>query len=278
MSGMSRRQGPLPVPVYVEPPTAPPPKPADAAQSVTPPPLALAGRRRKPAATVTICVPCYQQASYLPKALASINAQTLPPLEVIVIDDGSPEVESAKIKRICKAHGARYVWVTNRKLPSARNVGIMLAKGDAFVPLDADDWLEPTYIEKLYPLFLEGADVVIPGLQEHGETRNKAYMPGFDRPLGEVTLDVMWNSFNRTFYCSMFRISLLREVGGYNGLMVLGYEDYDLACDLMARGAKYVPCNEILFNYRTRMGSMLSEAERHRTEIIAEMRRHHAGR
>lgn len=230
---------------------------------------------------VTVAIPCYQQAEYLPIALESVLAQTVPALEVIVVDDGTPgdSVHEATALFTVDNHArrrpmVRYVRVTNRGLPSARNTALMLASGTAFLPLDADDWIEPTYIERTLPLLAAGADVVVPGLQEHGPTRNGTYMPGFDRPLSEVTLDVMWE-FNRTFYCSLFRTELLRVVGGYNGRMLKGFEDYDLAIDLMTRGARYAAVNEVLFHYRTRPDSMLSEAMKHREEIMAEMRRHH---
>lgn len=222
---------------------------------------------------VTIVVPCFEQSEYLTQCLQSVAEQTLPAFDTIVIDDGSNPDEAAKIKEICSEQGARYVRVTNRGLPSARNTGLMLTKTRAFLPLDADDWIEPNYIERTLPL-LKIADVVVPGLQEHGPTRNSTYMPGFDRPLSEVTLDVMWQ-FNRTYYCSLFRTELLRKIGGYNGRMVDGFEDYDMAIDLMSRGARYIAVEEVLFNYRTRPDGMLSDAMRKKDAILAEMRRHH---
>lgn len=223
---------------------------------------------------VTIVIPCYQQQEYLHDAMISALKQTVPPVEIIIVDDGSPTPIVVLDEPDDYPHiPVRVVRVTNRGLPSARNTGLMLTRSDAFLPLDADDWIEPTFIEKMYPL-LRDADVVVPGLQEHGPTRNQAYMPGYDRPLDQVSLDVMWD-FNRTFYCSLFRTELLKSVGGYNGRMTDGFEDYDLAIDLMTRGARYVGCYEYLFNYRTRPDSMLALAMSKQHIIKAEMRRHH---
>lgn len=225
---------------------------------------------------VTVCVPCFEQSEFLAECLDSIYAQTVPAYETIVVDDGSDPGEGELIAAICSNYpDTSYVRVTNRRLPGARNTGLMLTKTVGFLPLDADDWVEPAYIEQTLPLLLAGADVVVPGLQEHGPTRNGTYMPGFDRPLDQVDLDLMWNGFNRTFYASLFRTRVVREAGGYNGLMTLGFEDYDLAIDLMTRGANYVACDQILFNYRTRPESMLTSAMRRKDEIMAEMRRHH---
>lgn len=218
---------------------------------------------------VTVVIPCYNQVDYLRDALDSVWAQTVQPLEVIVIDDGSDYPISWSDSRL------RVVRVTNRGLPSARNVGLMLAKGDAFLPLDADDWLDPQYIEKTLPL-LADADVVLTGLQEHGPPpRNQAYKPGYDRPWAQVTRELLLHDYNRFFYCSLFRTSLLREVGGYNGRMIHGYEDWDMWIDLLGRGVRFAAVDDPLFNYRTRADSMWSSAERMRAEIVAEIHRHH---
>jgi cellulose synthase/poly-beta-1,6-N-acetylglucosamine synthase-like glycosyltransferase len=226
-------------------------------------------------AGVTVAVPCYHQSEYLGGCLESIAAQTTPAFETLVIDDGSEKIESVKISEICREFpDTRHVKVTNRKLPGARNTALMLTRTFAFLPLDADDWLDPAYIEKTLPL-LADADVIVPGLQEHGPTRNGTFMPGFDRPLEQVDVDLMWNGFNRTYYASLFRTQVLREVGGYNGLMVDGFEDYDLALDLMQRGYRYRACEEVLFNYRTRPDGMLATAMAKQVSIRAEMSRHH---
>ncbi len=220
---------------------------------------------------VSIIIPCCNQQHYLAESFGSCITQTMPPEEIIVIDDGSHE--PVYLPDLPTPIKTRLVRVTNRGLPSARNVGLMLTQTDGFLPLDADDWIDEMFIEKMYPL-LYGADVVVPGLQEHGPTRNGTYMPGYDRPLQDVTLDILW-SYNRFFYCSLMRTDLLKSIGGYNGRMTDGYEDWDMWIDLMTRGAKFVPCNEVLFHYRTRPDSMLSLAESKRLIITAEMRRHH---
>ncbi len=222
---------------------------------------------------MTVCIPCFEQAEWLEEALASVQAQTVSPLETLVVDDGSNEREADEIRELSRRHGATCIRVTNRGLPNARNTALMLARGEAFLPLDADDWIEPDYIEKTLP-WLRQADVVCVGLQEHGD-RSGTFMPGFDRPLEDVTTGLEWR-MNRVYYCSLYRTELLRSVGGYNGRMVRGYEDWDLTLDLMTRGARYVAVNEILFHYRTRPDGLLAAAERHhRDENLAEMRRHH---
>lgn len=216
----------------------------------------------------SIVIPCYNQAAFLPTALESAVAQTVPALEVIVVDDGSDQDIASVVARY---PSVRYMRVANRGLPGARNAGLMVARGHAFLPLDADDWIEPTYLEKTLPLL---EDVVCTGLQEFGE-RNGLYKPGCELGLKMLTLEAERKS-NRLFYCSLFRTSLLREVGGYNGRMIHGYEDWDLWIDLMQRGAKIAAVNDVLFHYNTRKDSMLANTEKHwRDWCLDEMARHH---
>lgn len=246
---------------------------------------AVAELERGGRAGVSVVIACFNQAEYVCEALDSVLLQTTPALEVIVIDDGSTEqadfIREQTLGRngedIARGTELRYVRVTNRGLPNARNVGLMLARGEWFLPLDADDWLASDYIEKTLDRAQDtGADVVLTGIQEHGPDRNGCYMAGFDRGWDAVTVDLLLSDFNRFFYCSLFRTRLLREVGGYNGRLVHGFEDWDLWIDLMKRGTQFCAVNEYLFQYRTRPGSMLSTAMAQREEIVAEIHRHHA--
>ena len=221
---------------------------------------------------VTVCVTYHNEpAEVISRALASVFVQTVQPLEVLVIDDGSntpPKIGTHELMRI--------VSVTHRGLASARNTAVMQARGDAFLPLDSDDWFDPRYLELALPL-LADADVVVPGLQEHGPPpRDREYAPGYDRRIEDVTLDVMW-SYNRCYYASIYRTALLRSVGGWNPRMTEALEDYDLHVDLMTRGARYVGCYHTLFHYTTAADGMLMRAHRDggHARMVAEMKRHH---
>ncbi len=226
---------------------------------------------------VTICIPTYNDAAVLGQAVESALRQTVSPLEVIVIDDGSdPEPNLSVLSKI-----VRVVRITNRGLPAARNTGLMLAKGEAFLPLDADDTIAPDYIEKTLPLLEAGADVVLTGLQEHGPHRNGRYNPGFDRPWQDVTWELLAFDYNRFFYCALFRTEVLREIGGYHPALAGwpgvsgGYEDWDVWVDLLRRGVKFDAVNEALLNYTTKPDSMLTRAEANRGALVAEIHRHH---
>ncbi|MET0085266.1 MAG: glycosyltransferase family A protein [Sedimenticola sp.] len=89
---------------------------------------------------ISVIIPTHNRADLLERALKSVQGQTLPPLEVIVVDDGSEdhtrEMVSEKFPRV------RYLHQPNRGVSSARNLGISEARGDWIALLDSDDeWL-----------------------------------------------------------------------------------------------------------------------------------------
>lgn len=91
--------------------------------------------------TLSIIIPTYNNAYFLPDALDSVFAQNFPSLEIIVIDDGSTD----ETQTILTEYSAqiRYLYQTNAGSAVARNTGLQLARGKYIVFLDADDVLLP---------------------------------------------------------------------------------------------------------------------------------------
>jgi len=93
---------------------------------------------------VSVVIPCYAQAHFLPEAIESVLAQTYPHLEVLVVDDASADNASPVAARY---PGVRCVRGENAGMAGARNFGIRNTGGDFLVFLDADDRLAPNAIE-----------------------------------------------------------------------------------------------------------------------------------
>lgn len=89
--------------------------------------------------TVSVVVPCFNQARYLRSAIESALGQSPPPLECIVVDDGSTDETAA----LAKSLGVIVLTQPNRGVSEARNAGLAAARGDLVVFLDADDELLP---------------------------------------------------------------------------------------------------------------------------------------
>jgi glycosyltransferase involved in cell wall biosynthesis len=95
---------------------------------------------------VSVIIPSYNSAAYLPEAIESALGQTVPPLEVIVVNDGSTD-GTARILDQYRGR-IRSIFQENRGLSAARNRGIAAARGDLIAFLDADDIWLPEKLEQ----------------------------------------------------------------------------------------------------------------------------------
>jgi len=214
---------------------------------------------------ISIIIPSYNQQQFLPDAIESCLSQTEKPYEIIVIDDGSTD----KSLEIAKNYPVKVISQVNKGLASARNTGIMNAKGVFVLPLDADDMLTENAIDVLSHRIKEfDGDIFSPsfkcfGINNQEIVHNQALsLPDF-------------RFANRIGYFALMRRSKLLEIGGYSPRMTWGYEDYHLTIDLLKRGAKLVCLPEILVLYRTKENSMIHTAQMHHNELIAQIAKDH---
>lgn len=110
---------------------------------------------------VSVIIPCYNQALFLPKAIASLQAQTLEDLECIIVDDGSTDNTAEEASNITlQEPRVRMIQKTNGGSASARDLGLKHAKGEYIQFLDADDWLDPEKLARQVAL-MEGENLDI---------------------------------------------------------------------------------------------------------------------
>lgn len=117
---------------------------------------------------VSIVVPCYNTERYLPRCLDSLLAQTLSPIEVICVNDGSPDESLSLLRRYKQAHPGiiRVVDRDNGGLWNARWSGTDVARGTYVAYVDSDDWVDPTFAEDFWETGeREGADIVVCGFR-----------------------------------------------------------------------------------------------------------------
>jgi len=114
-------------------------------------------------ANVSVIVPVYRVEEYLPRCLRSLAEQTiLRDIEILLIDDGSPDRSGAIADEFAEKHeNARVIHKQNGGLSSARNAGIDIATGEFLMFLDSDDFLRADACEQAYRAAVEtGADIV----------------------------------------------------------------------------------------------------------------------
>jgi glycosyltransferase involved in cell wall biosynthesis len=104
---------------------------------------------------ISVIIPVYKVEKYLNRCVESMLRQTYRNLEVILIDDGSPDRCGEICDEFAKVDNrVKVIHKKNGGLSDARNIGIEIAKGDYFTFLDSDDWVHEEYIEKLYTLLI----------------------------------------------------------------------------------------------------------------------------
>ncbi len=103
---------------------------------------------------VTVVIPCHNLAAYVGEAIESALAQTYEPVEVLVIDDGSADDSASVIAPY--ADRVRIITQEETGLERAYNRAVSEAGGEYLARLDADDVLEPRYLEELWGA-LEGS-------------------------------------------------------------------------------------------------------------------------
>lgn len=109
---------------------------------------------------ISVIVPVYKVEAYLNKCISSITGQTYANLEIILVDDGSPDRSGA----ICDVWAAkdqriRVIHKENAGAGAARNAALDAAGGDIIAFVDSDDYLAPDMFEYLYRLLEQGADI-----------------------------------------------------------------------------------------------------------------------
>jgi glycosyltransferase involved in cell wall biosynthesis len=134
------------------------------------------------AAPVSVVVPCYRCADTIERALASVAAQTLRPAEVILVDDGSPDGTSERLRALAAAHPEGWIRLfslpENQGAASARNAGWAAATQPYVAFLDADDAWHPRKIELQYGFMAAHPEVALSG---HGPELLGKPPPGPDR-------------------------------------------------------------------------------------------------
>lgn len=200
---------------------------------------------------VSVIVTCYNYGSFLDSVLSCLAAQTCRNFEIILIDDGSTDAETrARVAELKKQQQPDFTVMQqpNQGVIAARNNAIVKAQGKYIFPLDADDTIEPTFLEKCL-LFLENSP-------EH------FFVYTWTCSLGDK--DFIWETRdsdpeyalieNRMGY-ALFRKSAFMQVGGYNPVMAGGYEDWEFCVNLVAHGYIGRVIKEPLYNYYVKPGA-----------------------
>jgi glycosyltransferase involved in cell wall biosynthesis len=213
-----------------------------------------------PAPRFSVIIPAYQAAAFIGDAVESALAQTVPPHEVIVCDDGSTDElaealrpYSARITLIRKEHGGA---------ASARNTAARSASSEFVAFLDADNTFLPEYLEAVGELAAARPDLDILTTDAYLELDGRVYGRYYRGKARFVVEDQRRGIIHQHFIfgnASMRREALL-TVGGYDETVLA--EDTDLFLRMILDGSRVGLVDEPLCVYRIRGGSLSSSRPR----------------
>lgn len=182
---------------------------------------------------MAVVIPVFNRVRFLRDALRSVFVQTLPPDEIIVVDDGSDD-DPASI--VAAFPGVRLIRQTNAGPSAARNAGIAATASNYVVCLDSDDILLPTAIESNLACFAEnpGVAFVYGGHQRVDEALKPIGPPYFAPMARDAYHDLLRNNHVHMLGTVMFDRATLLEDGGFDP-DVYRSEDYELLLRLARR-------------------------------------------
>lgn len=211
--------------------------------------------------TISVIVPVFNVAGYLPQCVDSILSQNYGDLEVILIDDGSTDGSG----EICDRYAAldsrvRVIHQKNGGAAAAKNAGLRLATGEYLAFADSDDYLEPGAYGFLMKVLLEtGADAVQGSFREVYRNRaeeqriSEEILEGYDYLLRfpkDFSCALLWNK--------LYRRALFDGVFFEEGHKI---DDEYFTYQGFLQPRKVVRADRIVYNYRKRASSVMSSPE-----------------
>lgn len=237
---------------------------------------------------ISVIVPVYKVEEYLARCVDSILGQTYRNLEILLVDDGSPD----RCGVMCDEYGSRdsrirVIHKENGGLSSARNAAIDVARGEYIGFVDSDDWIEPETYEALLDMALTEQVKLVCGGRYDVSSKTGEKIVGLCPPKREVISGeelcgriFLWDNVDSAAWDKLYHRSLFREIRYPLGRIC---EDlpttYRIALDAGRVGMLAKP----LYNYYHRPGSITASgftpknlhACQHSRSVLEDIRKNH---
>jgi len=212
---------------------------------------------------VSIIIPIYNYGIQFEKALQSVFNSTYKNIEIVIVDDGSTNTYvKLKLNSIKDHPNVKIIHQENQGPSSARNNGIKNSTGDLILPLDADDMVQPDYIQLCVNILKNNKNISPVYCDTHhiGQTQGIEVRP-------EWSLERL-NKGPFIVNCSMFHREAFDKCDGYD-VELKGWEDYDLWLRMGINGyvGKRIPKPLFIYFHHEIDGTVSSEANVNQIEL-----------
>ena len=208
---------------------------------------------------ISIIVPVYKVENYLEYCLDSLCRQSMPEIEIILIDDASPD----RCGEICDAYAARDERFRvvhrpeNKGLSAARNLGIGLASCNYIMFVDSDDWVHDDYCRDAYHCAMQNhADLV---MFNFNYVENSKELPPADKTVSKgfkthkEAIDLLFTNVKNYAWNKLYRKELFNGVLYPEGYY---YEDLATTYKTIYNASSIYYLDKTLYYYRLRSGSI----------------------
>lgn len=212
---------------------------------------------------VSVVIPIYNVENYLERCVESIINQTYTNLEIILVNDGSPD----NCPNICDNYAkidnrVRVIHKINGGLSDARNAGLAIAKGDYISFIDSDDWVELSMFEEMVRILLkDGSDIISCGVkwvEEDGTllrdiSNDKSELINNYEAVKEIIVD---GKLKQHVWNKIYKAELIRDIpfekGKYHEDVYWSYQVFGVANKVSLITKSY-------YNYVQRANSIMGE-------------------
>lgn len=223
---------------------------------------------------VSIIMPCYRKEQYIAETLASVEAQTYSNWELVLVDDSSPDNTMNVARHYVESHywpAEKIICLhqKNQGPSAARNNGIQHSHGKYILPLDPDDIIAPTYLEKAVAILEGHPDIKL----VYCEADSFGAWSG-PWPHREYSHEILlW--YNLIHNSAIYRRVDYDKTLGYNSNMRHGLEDWDFYLTLLKPDDKVHCIDEILYHWRAAAEQRTEEADVHQQELLRQIYHNH---
>jgi glycosyltransferase involved in cell wall biosynthesis len=199
---------------------------------------------------ISVIIPAYNAEEFLSETLRSVLAQSISEWECVIVDngsiDGTKRIAEGFVKQDTRF---KYHFCEQRGVSFARNLAVSLSKGKYILPLDSDDKIGTSYLEKGIRKLEEDSNLklVYCDAELFGASQGKWILPPYS--LKELLIE------NSIFCSAIYRKTDFEQTKGYNENMHEGFEDWDFWIRMLKDGSMVYKIPETLFYYRIRKNS-----------------------
>ena len=208
----------------------------------------------------SIIVPVYKAEAYLAECVESVLAQQISDLELILVDDGSPDGSGDMCDRYAERDArVKVIHKENGGVSSSRNWGIEVAAGEYIIFLDSDDFVDKSYFEVIEELVARGGELFSFGMYSYTHKRDggvdiKDSRMNLDMELDASDSQCLSRFMTESFFASpcnkVFLASVIKEHNIRFPLGVVCFEDYLFSLEYLKHVKKIKSTSTPIYYYR----------------------------